>query len=94
MGGVLGNIWTYQRIGLYNFSCVTFGISVAMLPYCSTFVEFSVLLFIGGLLFGIILGLLVVVLIDLIGTHNLGDGLGYNMLSNGMGAFIGPPLAG
>nr|KAG5698967.1 hypothetical protein BaRGS_033480 [Batillaria attramentaria] len=36
----------------------------------------------------------VVVLADLIGTDALGDGMGYLMLSNGIGSFLGPYLAG
>ena len=94
MGGVAGNIWINTRIGIYDCLCIAFGTSMGLLPLCSTFAEFSAVLVCAGLLFGNILGLYVVVLIDLIGTHNLGDGLGYNMLSNGLGAFLGPVIAG
>lgn len=94
IGGVIGNIWVKHRQMQYILANVLFGVCVATLPFGSTFGEFAAILFCGGLVFGVVLGLLVVVLIDIIGSDNLGDGLGYIMLANGLGAFAGPGLAG
>ena len=94
IGGVIGNIWVRHRRGQYIVANVLFGLCIAAYPFGSTFGEFAAMMLCAGLTFGVVLGLLVVVLIDLIGSHNLGDGLGYIMLSNGIGAFAGPSLAG
>ena len=94
IGGVIGNIWTRHRLAQYVVANLLCGVCIAACPLGSTFGEFAAILLCGGLAFGVILGLLVVVLIDLIGTDNLGDGLGYIMLANGLGAFTGPSLTG
>ena len=94
IGGVIGNIWVRHRQTQYIVANILFGVCVAMFPFGSTFDEFVAIMLSAGLVFGVVLGLLVVVLIDLIGTNSLGDGLGYIMLANGMGAFAGPGLTG
>ena len=56
--------------------------------------SFGVLSFLFGLCFGIILGLLIIIMTDLLGEDKIGDGLGYLMIADGIGAFSGPPVAG
>ncbi|XP_076458161.1 monocarboxylate transporter 14-like [Babylonia areolata] len=94
LGGVIGNVWVNHRQAQYISANIAMGLCVIALPFGTTFGEFAVILACAGINFGVILGLLVVVLIDLIGAPNLGDGLGYIMLANGMGAFTGPALTG
>jgi hypothetical protein len=94
VGAVIGNIWTKQRISQYAVACIIAGGFICAFPQGNTFGDFAAILSCAGLFFGIILGLLVVVLIDLIGTVNLGDGMGWLMLANGVGAFLGPILTG
>ncbi|XP_070185476.1 monocarboxylate transporter 14-like [Littorina saxatilis] len=94
IGGVIGNIWMAHRQAQYIGANVVFGVCILVFPFGSTFEEFAAMLICGGLAFGVVLGLLVVVLIDIVGIGSLVDGLGYIMLANGLGAFAGPALAG
>ncbi|KAH9495454.1 hypothetical protein Btru_015139 [Bulinus truncatus] len=92
-GGIVGNVERINRQILYTVACVIMGAGTIAFPLFHNAVLYSVLLVISGLAFGVILGLLIVVLTDLIGVQSLGNGLGYLMLSNGLGTFIGPPMA-
>lgn len=94
LGGLIGNLYTSQRQMQYVAANIALGICCVLVSQSFTFTHFTVILFFGGLSFGAVLGLLVIVLTDLIGPQSLGDGLGYLMLSNGIGAFSGPALAG
>lgn len=93
LGGMFGNIESINRQGLYTIACVTMGVAAFAFPIYQHVVVYILLLVISGLAFGVILGLLIVVLTDLVGVESLGNGLGYLMLSNGLGTFVGPPLA-
>ena len=96
LGGLLGNIKCCDRIILYICGNVGVGLLTLLLslPYFHNFASQLFLVLGFGLLFGIILGLLVVVTSDLLGTEALGYGFGYLMLANGIGIFSGPPIAG
>ncbi|CAG5115240.1 unnamed protein product [Candidula unifasciata] len=94
LGGVFGNFRWVNRQVLYTASNIVMGVSLSAFPYFEQKPLYLVFLIISGIAFGIILGLLIVVLTDLIGVESLGNGLGYLMLSNGLGTFIGPPVAG
>lgn len=94
VGAVIGNIWRKTRISQYAVACVITGGFIFVFPQGQTFGQFAAILTCAGLFFGVILGLLVVVLVDLIGTVNLSDGMGWVMLANGVGAFSGPVLTG
>jgi len=96
MGGVLGNIKHINRIALYILGNIGVGLVTVLVPWRAlhTFGGFLTLILIFGFMFGVILGLLVVVTSDLLGTKALGHGFGYLMLSNGIGVFGGPPIAG
>ncbi|XP_067672005.1 monocarboxylate transporter 9-like [Haliotis asinina] len=92
--GFLGNFRWINRIFLYVLVCLLSGIGVICFPLAKTYVTMVMLHVVVGLGFGGILGLLIVLTSDLLGPENLGDGVGYLMLSNGMGCFAGPPIAG
>ncbi|CAL1547414.1 unnamed protein product [Lymnaea stagnalis] len=93
VGGVSGNIETINRQMLYTAACLVMGAATIGFPQFQHTALYTLLLVISGLAFGVILGLLIVVLTDLVGVESLGNGLGYLMLSNGLGTFLGPPLA-
>ena len=96
LGGLLGNIKHINRIFLYSLGCIGAGTLILLYPLPALHSQLGqgVLSVIFGLMFGIILGLLVVVTSDLLGTEALGDGFGYLMFANGIGVFAGPPIAG
>ena len=96
LGGLLGNIKCINRKLLYSFGCIGAGGLTLLypLPFLHDELGQGALSVTFGLMFGIILGLLVVVTSDLLGTESLGDGFGYLMFANGIGVFGGPPLAG
>ncbi|GFO09757.1 monocarboxylate transporter 14 [Plakobranchus ocellatus] len=93
-GGLLGNAAWIHRQTLYIMANVIMGVALTVFPFMGSRNLYLTCLLVSGLSFGIILGLLIVVLTDLIGVESLSNGLGYLMLSNGIGTFIGPPLAG
>ena len=96
LGGLLGNIKRINREFLYILGNVGAGVLTLLYPWpwLHTKLGQIILSLSFGLAFGIILGLLVVVTADLLGTEALGDGFGYLMLANGVGVFSGPPIAG
>ncbi|CAL1546525.1 unnamed protein product [Lymnaea stagnalis] len=94
VGGVFGNFKFVNRQIFYTVSNILMGILLIIFPMLGHIGLYTLCLVLSGIFFGVILGLLIVVLTDLIGIESLGNGLGYLMLSNGLGTFIGPPLAG
>jgi len=96
LGGVLGSVKYLNRIWVYivgNIGTGLFTLAMTWKPF-HTFTGLMIVSFCLGLMFGIILGLLIVVTSDLLGLEALGTGFGYLMLANGIGIFGGPPLAG
>lgn len=96
IGGGLGNIKRLNRLGMYIIWNVLVGVFTLLLPVkiFQTVYILSSIMFLSGLAFGGILGLLVIFTVDLLGEKALGDAFGYLMLSNGVGAMLGPPLGG
>ena len=93
-GGLLGNVSCINRQVLYTLANIIMGAVLIVFPSMGHRDLYLTALLVSGLAFGIILGLLIIVLTDLIGVESLSNGLGYLMLSNGIGTFLGPPLAG
>ncbi|KAI8797640.1 monocarboxylate transporter 9 [Biomphalaria glabrata] len=93
-GGVFGNFKFVNRQAFYIVSNLLCGLTLIIFPFYDDIVFYALCLIGNGLFFGVILGLLIILLTDLIGVESLENGLGYLMLSNGVGTFIGPPLAG
>ncbi|KAL3854963.1 hypothetical protein ACJMK2_014198 [Sinanodonta woodiana] len=96
LGGLLGNIACCNRIAMYIISNLANGTLALLfaLPFLHNFWGLLTLSFLWGLMFGVIMGLLMVVTADLLGEEILGYGYGYLMLANGIGCSIAPPLAG
>ncbi|KAJ8319245.1 hypothetical protein KUTeg_004336 [Tegillarca granosa] len=96
IGSMIGNIRHINRMTLYIVSNTLLGV-VALLMTCplvQNFIGICCVNFVWGVLFGVILALLIVVVADILGSDALGDGVGYLMLSNGIGCLLGPPLGG
>ncbi|XP_063421462.1 monocarboxylate transporter 14-like [Mytilus trossulus] len=96
IGGGLGNIQSLSRLSMYISWNIAVGILIMFLPFkiFQSVEILSFIMFLNGLGFGGILGLLVIFTVDLLGEKALGDAFGYLMLSNGVGSIIGPPLGG
>lgn len=98
VGGGLGNIshLPVNRICIYNMGTFVTGACSLIFPaeVVHSYTGFAIVSFSYGFWFGVILGMLVVVLADILSIHALGDGMGYLMFANGAGCLAGPPLAG
>ncbi|KAL3854962.1 hypothetical protein ACJMK2_014197 [Sinanodonta woodiana] len=96
LGGLLGNLSCCNRIAVYIFANIANGTLtlVFVLPFLHTFWSLLILSMLWGLMYGFILGLLMVVTADIVGAEALGYGYGYLMLASGIGCSVGPPLAG
>lgn len=96
LGGVFGNIPKINRV--YLFIVVNLGVGIVglfiPLEVTHSMVGLAIVGIIWGAMFGLLLGLLVVVTADLVGIHYLGDAMGFLMLANGVGCIIGPPIGG
>ncbi|KAJ8298560.1 hypothetical protein KUTeg_022620, partial [Tegillarca granosa] len=95
-GGAFGSIKFVNRVILYTFAnifigCFVFTFNISLFQ---TFVGLSLVNVLWSFSFGIVLGLLVVVTADILGTSRLSVGMGYIMFGNGIGNILGPPLAG
>lgn len=96
IGSMVGNIRNINRMALYIVSNTLVGVFALLMtcPLVHNFVGICCVNFVWGFLFGVILALLIVVVADILGADALGDGVGYLMLSNGIGCLLGPPLGG
>ena len=94
IGGILGNIPNFNRLHIYIAVNLAGGAMVFLFPVLGGYGPYGALSFFFGLCFGVILALLIIVLADLLGSDRIGDGLGYLMIANGIGAFTGPSVAG
>lgn len=96
LGGVFGNILKINWI--YFFIVVNLGVGIVGFFIFLEIVYFMVgLVIVGviwGIMFGLILGFLVVVIVDLVGIYYLGDVMGFLMLVNGVGCIIGLLIGG
>ncbi|XP_041363584.1 monocarboxylate transporter 14-like [Gigantopelta aegis] len=94
LGGVVGNCACVNRLVFYTVACLMLGLPLVLLPIVeSDLIVYTALMLGFGMFFGIVLGLLVIITSDLLGSDRIGDGLGFLMLSNGIGCFVGPVLA-
>jgi MFS family permease len=96
LGGVFGNIPNINRLYLFIFVNLAVGVVGLFIPLeiTHTMVGLGITGVLWGTMFGLLLGLLVVVTADLVGIQYLGDAMGFLMLANGVGCIIGPPIGG
>ncbi|XP_061181935.1 monocarboxylate transporter 14-like [Saccostrea echinata] len=96
LGGLIGNIPKINRLYLFISVNLAVGIVGLFIPLEITHTMFGlgIVGIIWGTMFGLLLGLLVVVTADLVGIQYLGDAMGFLMLANGIGCVAGPPIGG
>ena len=91
---ILGSFVGRKRMLLFVLANVLTGLFMGIVPFFSSFTEIAVMLVSLGLVYGGILGLYMIVMVDIVGTDDMDIGLGYIMLGSGIGCFIGPPIGG
>jgi hypothetical protein len=94
LAAIVGNVWKKKHLLQFSSACILCSVGVAIMPLCDSFTMFAANMVIVGLCTGTIKGLYTVVLIDLMGMRNLAQAIGFTSFANGIGAFIGPVLAG
>ena len=96
LGGLLGNVKHVNRYLLYIFGNIGSGLVsyLFVLPMLHSRIGPFITVTLFGCVFGNTYGLLVVVTIDIVGSSSLADGFGCVLLTNGIGMFCGPPIAG
>ncbi|XP_061181937.1 monocarboxylate transporter 13-like [Saccostrea echinata] len=96
VGGILGNLRSFNRKGLFLFTNFLSGFCVLTytFPVLHTMSGLAIINSVFGLGTGIGIGLIVILVSDFVGSQLIGDGMGYMMLASGIGNFIGPPLGG
>ena len=96
VGGAVGNLPFINRMAMYFIVNLALGLEgfLILQPFAHSFVVLAIINGIWGFLFGLLLGLLVVVTADLVGAESLGDAMGFLMLANGIGCVVGPPVGG
>ena len=83
-----------NRFALFIISTAITGVVVMLHPVINSYMGLLVLSVSYGIFFGMQLGLLAVITVELFGIERLTSAYGYLMFGNGTGALIGPPLAG
>lgn len=82
------------RIYIYNFNMFLVGFVSFVVPQLDTFVELSVVCAVYGLLVGTYISQKSVIIVDMLGVKKLVNSFGLLICFQGIGMFIGPPLAG
>ena len=93
-GAIVGNIDCVNRMYIYISANIIGGIMILLLTLMDVHSALTCVSFSFGICFGIILGLLLILVDDLLGHVLIGEGLAGIMIANGIGAFTGPPIAG
>jgi MCP family monocarboxylic acid transporter-like MFS transporter 12 len=84
-----------NRLALYNSATLMSGLFIALVPLAvPTFGVFAVSACGYGVCLGLQASLLGVLTVDLFSVQHLNSAYGYLIVSNGIGALIGPPIAG
>ncbi|GFO38070.1 monocarboxylate transporter 14 [Plakobranchus ocellatus] len=91
---ILGSFVGKKRMLMFIVANVLTGVFMALMPFFSTLTEIALMLVCLGLVYGGILGLYMIVMVDIVGTEDMDIGLGYIMLGSGVGCFTGPPIGG
>lgn len=89
--------WVSDQIGRYNALMAMFALlslTLCALSFVSTFYPFVFVIIVIGLCFGGVSGTFPSMTADVFGTKNLGMNYGVISTGYGVGAFIGPRLAG
>ncbi|XP_033732417.1 monocarboxylate transporter 12-like [Pecten maximus] len=82
------------RIYLYNIVMFFIGLTSFIVPNIDTFGPLSVMCGVYGLLVGAYMSQKSVIIVDILGVDNLSSSFGLLICFQGIGMFIGPPIAG
>jgi len=83
-----------NRLMLYNTVLTLCGISTVLSSFCTTFPLLATYAACFGMFLGVYVSLTSVVLVDLLGLECLTNSFGLTLLFQGIGAIVGPPIAG
>lgn len=92
--GFLADFKFINRLMLYNTVLVLCGVCSLLSALCFNYPLMCVYAASFGLFIGVYICLTPVVLVDLLGLENLSNSFGLVLLYQGIGAVIGPPMAG
>lgn len=82
------------RIFIYNFNMFIVGAVSFVVPYLHTFNSLAVCCAIYGLLVGTYISQKSVIIVDILGVKKLVNSFGILIFFQGIGIFVGPPIAG
>ena len=96
IGGAVGNLPFINRMAMYFVVNLAIGLEGFLIPqpFAHSFLVLAIIIGTWDFLYGLLLGLLVVVTADLVGAESLGDAMGFLMLASGIGCVAGPPIGG
>merc|ERR1719273_618016 len=77
-----------------NLAILLSGISVFVLPFCTTYGTFVTIALAFGFFVAVYISLTSIVLVDLLGLDNLTSAFGLLILFRGVSSMVGPPVAG
>jgi len=92
--GMLSDLPQVNSLFMNNMCILLSGLSVAVVPFCTSFYSFvAVALFFGLFVSGYV-SLTSIILVDLLGLDNLTNAFGLLILFRGTAGIVGAPLAG
>jgi len=92
--GYIADFKFVNRLMMYNTVLVICGVVSVFSFVCTNYVSLMVYSFAFGLLIGVYTCLTPIVLVDLLGLGKLSNAFGLVLLYQGIGAVVGPPVAG
>lgn len=88
-------LWFWCKTNrFYSFLIHYFHSASAVSAFCDNFETLAVYAMVFGITLGALVGLTSVILVDLLGIDKLTNAFGLLLLFQGIGSFIGPPIAG
>lgn len=92
--GYIADFKFVNRLMMYNTVLVVCGVVSVFSFVCTNYASMMVYSFCFGLLIGVYTCLTPIVLVDLLGLEKLSNAFGLVLLYQGIGAVVGPPIAG
>ncbi|KAJ8304558.1 hypothetical protein KUTeg_018141 [Tegillarca granosa] len=88
------NFFKNRRMIAYNGLMYAFGILTLILPYLDNYTTYAVICALSGAVMGAIASQKTVIIIDILGPEHICDANGILTFFRGIGALVGPPIAG
>ena len=86
--------YDFNLVGMYTIGTLTSGLTILVSGLTSSYTVFTVCAVVFGLSSGVQFGLGPAITAELFGVSRLTSAYGYLVLGDGIGGFLGPPLAG